>query len=80
VNAVCPTFTETPLLEAAIQNIMTKTGRSVAESRAELTKGIPLGRLARPEDVASAVSWLVSEAAGFVTGEALSISGGEVMR
>ena len=59
---------------------MAKTGRTEAQARAELAKGIPLGRLARPEDVASAVLWLVSEAAGFVTGEALSISGGEVMR
>jgi NAD(P)-dependent dehydrogenase (short-subunit alcohol dehydrogenase family) len=80
VNAVCPTFTETPLLETAIRNLVAKTGRSEAEARAEFTKGIPLGRLAQPEDVASAVSWLVSEAASFVTGEALSISGGEVMR
>jgi NAD(P)-dependent dehydrogenase (short-subunit alcohol dehydrogenase family) len=80
VNAVCPAFTETPLLEGAIRNIMAKTGRTEVEARAELAKGIPLGRLARPEDVASAVLWLVSEAAGFVTGEALSISGGEVMR
>jgi NAD(P)-dependent dehydrogenase (short-subunit alcohol dehydrogenase family) len=80
VNAVCPAFTETPLLEVAIRNIMTKTGRSEAEVRAELTKNVPLGRLARPQDVANAVLWLVSESAGFVTGEALSISGGEVMR
>jgi NAD(P)-dependent dehydrogenase (short-subunit alcohol dehydrogenase family) len=80
VNAVCPAFTETPLLEAAIGNIVAKTGRSEAEARAELARGIPLGRLAKPEDVASAVMWLVSEAAGFVTGEAISISGGEVMR
>ena len=80
VNAVCPGFTETPLLEAAIRNIMAKTGRTEAEARSELAKGAPLGRLARPEDVAGAVLWLVSDAAGFVTGEALSISGGEVMR
>jgi NAD(P)-dependent dehydrogenase (short-subunit alcohol dehydrogenase family) len=80
VNAVCPAFTETPLLEGAIRNIMAKTGRSEADSRAELAKGIPLGRLAKPTDVASAVMWLVSDAAGFVTGEAISISGGEVMR
>lgn len=80
VNAVCPAFTETPLLEGAIRNIVAKTGRSEAEARAELAKGIPMGRLARPGDVASAVMWLVSEAAGFVTGEAISISGGEVMR
>jgi NAD(P)-dependent dehydrogenase (short-subunit alcohol dehydrogenase family) len=80
VNAVCPAFTETPLLENAIRNIIAKTGRTESEARTELAKGIPLGRLAKPEDVASAVMWLVSEAAGFVTGEALSISGGEVMR
>jgi NAD(P)-dependent dehydrogenase (short-subunit alcohol dehydrogenase family) len=80
VNAVCPAFTETPLLENAIRNIIAKTGRTESEARTELAKSIPLGRLAKPEDVASAVTWLVSEAAGFVTGEALSISGGEVMR
>ena len=80
VNAVCPAFTETPLLRGAIETIMKKTGRSEGEARAELAKGIPLGRLAQPEDVAGAVLWLVSEAAGFVTGEAISISGGEVMR
>ncbi len=80
VNAVCPGFTETPLLQTAIRNIVAKTGRTEAEARAELAKGAPLGRLARPKDVAGAVLWLVSGAASFVTGEALSISGGEVMR
>jgi NAD(P)-dependent dehydrogenase (short-subunit alcohol dehydrogenase family) len=80
VNAVCPAFTETPLLQAAIGNIVAKTGRTESEARAELVRDIPLGRLAQPSDVAGAVMWLVSDAAGFVTGEAISISGGEVMR
>jgi NAD(P)-dependent dehydrogenase (short-subunit alcohol dehydrogenase family) len=79
VNAVCPAFTETTLLQGAIDNIVAKTGRSESETRAALAKGIPLGRLATPDDVAGAVLWLVSETASFVTGQAISISGGEVM-
>jgi NAD(P)-dependent dehydrogenase (short-subunit alcohol dehydrogenase family) len=79
VNAVCPAFTETPLLLGAIDNIVATTGRSESEARAALARGIPLGRLATPDDVAGAVLWLVSETAAFVTGQAISISGGEVM-
>ena len=48
VNAVCPGFTETPLLESAIRNIVAKTGRTEAEARATLAGSAPLGRLARP--------------------------------
>ena len=80
VNAVCPAFTETPLLQGAIDNIVAKTGRSESEARAALAKRIPLGRLATPDDVAGAVLWLVSETASFVTGQAISVSGGEVMQ
>lgn len=55
-------------------------GRSEEQARAELAKGAPLGRLATPRDIAGAVLWLASDAAAYVTGEALSVSGGEVMR
>jgi NAD(P)-dependent dehydrogenase (short-subunit alcohol dehydrogenase family) len=40
----------------------------------------PMRRLARPEDVAAAVAYLVSDAAGFVTGDTLAVNGGSVMR
>lgn len=78
VNAVCPGFTETDLLRDSVATIMQRTGRSEAEARATLAAHNPQGRFITPEDVASAVSWLVSPAAGALTGLALPVSGGEV--
>jgi NAD(P)-dependent dehydrogenase (short-subunit alcohol dehydrogenase family) len=79
VNAVCPGFTDTPLLERAIETISSRTGRSPAEARASLARGNPQGRLVTPEEVADAVAWLASADAASVTGQAIAIAGGEVM-
>jgi len=79
VNAVCPGFTDTPLLERAIDAISSKTGLSAAEARAALTRSNPQGRLVAPEEVADAVAWLASPGAAAVTGQAIAIAGGEVM-
>lgn len=79
VNAVCPGFTETPLLEGAVANITAKTGRSDTEARAELAKGNPQGRLVQPREVADAVAWLASLGASAITGQAIAVAGGEVM-
>ena len=78
VNAVCPGFTETPLLEASLANISHKTGRSHAEARAELTRLNPQGRLIRPDEVADTVLWLCTPAAQAINGQAISVSGGEI--
>lgn len=79
VNAVCPGYTETDLLASSIENIMQKTGRSEAEARAQLAAGNPQKRLVQPGEVADAVLWLSQAAAGSITGQAISVSGGEVM-
>ena len=78
VNAVCPGFTQTPLLEAAIATIAAKTGRDATAARAELARANPQGRLVTPEEVAATVLWLCTPAAASITGQAISISGGEV--
>ena len=78
VNAVCPGFTETPLLEASLANIAAKTGRSRGEAQAELKRLNPQGRFVKPEEVADTVLWLCTPAAQAVTGQAISVSGGEV--
>jgi NAD(P)-dependent dehydrogenase (short-subunit alcohol dehydrogenase family) len=79
VNAVCPGFTDTPLVQSAIDNIVAKTGRSREEAKASLVRGNPQGRLVLPEEVADAVAWLASPGAAAVTGQAIAIAGGEVM-
>jgi NAD(P)-dependent dehydrogenase (short-subunit alcohol dehydrogenase family) len=79
VNAVCPGFTETPLFERAIDNIVAKTKRSRDDARATLAKSNPQGRLIKPEEVADAVLWLASAGAASITGQAIAVAGGEVM-
>jgi NAD(P)-dependent dehydrogenase (short-subunit alcohol dehydrogenase family) len=79
VNAVCPGYTETDILTGSIANVVARTGRSVEEARAEFTRGNPQGRIVQPREVADAVRWLCGDHAGSITGQAISVSGGEVM-
>ncbi len=79
VNAVCPGYTETALLHESIERVVAKTGRSAEQARAALTQSNPQRRLVQPQEVADAVQWLCSAAAASVTGQAISVSGGEVM-
>lgn len=73
-NSVCPGPTETPLLERMAE--ADARGRKIVEG---LSRAVPMGRLGTPEDVAAAVAYLASDAAGFVTGQTLSVSGGLTM-
>jgi NAD(P)-dependent dehydrogenase (short-subunit alcohol dehydrogenase family) len=80
VNAVCPGYTETDIVADAVANIMQKTRRSESEARAELTKNNPQGRMISPLEVAQTVLWLCQESSSSITGQAISICGGEVMK
>lgn len=79
VNAICPGYTDTDIIRQGISNIVEKTGRSEDEALAEFTRSNPQGRLIQPEEVAASVLWLCNELSGSVTGQAISVSGGEVM-
>ena len=79
VNAVCPGYTETPMVERAVDNIVAKTKRSRDDARAALATSNPQGRLVKPEEVADAVLWLASAGAQSITGQAIAVAGGEVM-
>jgi NAD(P)-dependent dehydrogenase (short-subunit alcohol dehydrogenase family) len=79
VNAVCPGYTETDILRESIANVVAKTGRSEADARAEFAKGNPQGRIVQPAEVADTVLWLCGEGASSITGQSISVSGGEVM-
>jgi len=68
VNAVSPHAIETEM-----------SAQWSEERRKEIIASIPLGRLGKPEDVAEAVLFLVSDAASFITGEILDVNGGALM-
>lgn len=78
VNAICPGFIDTPLLERSVENITSSTGKSAEEARALLKRASPQNRFVETSEVAGAVLYLLSDAAASVNGHALSLSGGEV--
>lgn len=71
VNAVCPGSTRTPMLEGWM-------GGNPEIERA-MEASAPIGRLARPEEIAEAMVWLLSDAASFVVGHAFAVDGGAVV-
>ncbi len=79
VNAVCPGYTETDIVQDAVANIVAKTGKTEAEARAALVARNPQGRMIQPEEVAAAVLWLCLPGSGSITGQAITVAGGEVM-
>jgi NAD(P)-dependent dehydrogenase (short-subunit alcohol dehydrogenase family) len=79
VNSICPGFTETDMLKQTVHAIVSKTGRTEAEARAELAARNPQKRMVQPEEVANAVLWLCLPGSEAVTGQAIAVAGGEVM-
>lgn len=77
VNAICPGYTETELLDRAVANIVGKTGRSREQAKASLAQHNPMGKLVLPQQVAGVARWLCQEDAGAVTGQAIAVDGGE---
>jgi NAD(P)-dependent dehydrogenase (short-subunit alcohol dehydrogenase family) len=78
VNAVCPNYVDTDMVEGTFQDLAEALGRPLEVVRTMLMRNVPMGRLITPEEVASAVCWLCHPEQAMVTGHALVISGGAV--
>lgn len=76
VNAICPADADTPLISA----LLGKEGDELVAAKAELAEPIPMGHLTRPEDVASAIAYLLSSDSSFITGVSLPVDGGFLVR
>jgi NAD(P)-dependent dehydrogenase (short-subunit alcohol dehydrogenase family) len=78
-NAICPGYADTDIMSQSVATIVAKTGRSEADALKTFTGTNPQGRLIAPDEVAASVLWLVSDGARSVTGQAITIAGGEIM-
>ena len=76
VNNVLPGFTKTPRLSALIRNNAEKMGRTIEETETAWKEGVPARRFGEPEEVAAAVAFLASPAAGYINGVSLPVDGG----
>ncbi|HVE94217.1 MAG TPA: SDR family NAD(P)-dependent oxidoreductase [Acidimicrobiales bacterium] len=78
VNAVCPGTVDTDLLnkDNAFENLV---GAGPGGLHGWISREIPIGRLQQPEDVAASIAFLMSDDGGYITGEALNVSGGQTM-
>jgi meso-butanediol dehydrogenase/(S,S)-butanediol dehydrogenase/diacetyl reductase len=79
VNCVCPGFVETDMWTAVARDQGALLGLSPEEFTRQRVALVPLGRMERPDDVASVIGFLASPRAGYMTGQALSVDGGLVM-
>lgn len=73
INDVCPGMIETAMGEQMI-------AAGQGEALRQMEKSIPMGRQGRPEEIASTVLFLCSDAASYITGQSISVDGGFVMR
>jgi 2-hydroxycyclohexanecarboxyl-CoA dehydrogenase len=75
VNTVCPGPTDTP----ALRKFADGAGDDAEKVIAGMTRAVPMKRLGTPDDIGPAVAFFASDAAAFVTGQTLSVSGGLTM-
>jgi NAD(P)-dependent dehydrogenase (short-subunit alcohol dehydrogenase family) len=78
VNAICPGIIDTPMQDAVLEKVAAVRGTSAAELSRARNKAVPLGRAASPEECAGLIWFLLSDEAGYMTGQSINYTGGMV--
>jgi NAD(P)-dependent dehydrogenase (short-subunit alcohol dehydrogenase family) len=79
VNAICPVIIDTAMQEKVVAGVAARRGMTVADVAAARSDTVPLGRSASADECAGAIWYLLSDEAGYMTGQAINFSGGLVM-
>ncbi len=77
-NAVCPGYVDTDMTRRALARIASKTGLTAEQALDRILARVPQRRLIKPDEVAGAISYLMSESAAAVNGLAMTLDGGEL--
>lgn len=78
VNAVCPGIVATPMQDHLDQEIARLSGKEPEQVRRERIEHVPLGRAEQPEEVTAVVSFLAGPDSGYMTGQAINVTGGMI--
>ncbi len=78
VNCVCPGYVDTEIVSQSVERLTSKTSLSAEAAHASLIQFNPQGRLIEPEEAASAIAYLCTDAAASINGAAIPITGGEI--
>ena len=79
VNAICPGIVDTPMQDKVLAQVAPTRGMTVQELAEARLKTVPLGRTSSADECAGVIWFLLSDAAGYMTGQAINFSGGLVM-
>jgi 3-oxoacyl-[acyl-carrier protein] reductase len=76
VNTVCPGYTDTERLKSLGENLANAQGCDIKDIYKKWTSNIPMGRVGRPEELASLITFMASERASYITGASIPVDGG----
>jgi NAD(P)-dependent dehydrogenase (short-subunit alcohol dehydrogenase family) len=79
VNAICPGIVDTPMQDRVLEEVAPMRGTTAQALHEARLKSVPLGRSASADECAGAIWWLLSDEAGYLTGQAINYTGGLVM-
>lgn len=76
VNALCPSFSATPMVDEMAEVVGTRTGLNREDTLKQIASRVPMRRVSEPEEVVQAMLWINAPENSFMTGQAIAIDGG----